>query len=384
MSINVVLGPPVAGKSEYVKSHAKNGNVIVDYDLIAKAMGSRVAHDSTGSVRIVALESRKTAIERILRGLDDDAWIIHTNPQSEVMQAYVDAGAKFTMLDPGKNEALRRARAGERPASTIDAIEAWYANPPVIPGKSNGQKAMNRTVPEGRVMDNLQAAFDRGFEAVKTYIDAELGTLIARIKEIESKGIDNAIPQKAEPGPRGEPGETGPQGERGTEGAQGPQGERGERGEQGPPGEAGERGREGTGIEGAAITREGELMLTLTNGVVLTPGRVDGRDGLSIEDLALEYDGERTVTLVFARGAIRKELSFQWPGQLYRGVFEAGRSYTRGDTVTLNGSMYHCNSATLARPGDGSGDWTLCVKHGRDGRSGRDGEKSERPVMKVM
>jgi len=169
VSINVVLGPPVAGKSEHVKAHAKDGNVVVDYDLIAKAMGSRVAHDSTGSVRIVALESRKTAIERILRGLADDAWIIHTNPQPEALQAYVDAGAKFTMLDPGKNEVLRRAKASERPASTVEAIEAWYANPPVIPEKSNGKSAVN----EGRVMD-LQEAFDRGFDAVKKYVDAEI------------------------------------------------------------------------------------------------------------------------------------------------------------------------------------------------------------------
>jgi integrin beta 3 len=210
---------------------------------------------------------------------------------------------------------------------------------------------------------------------VREVMAESLAPLIARIAAIETKGIDNAIPQKAEPGPRGEPGEIGPQGERGVEGAQGQQGERGEPGQ---PGEPGERGRQGTGIAGAAINREGELMLTLSDGVVLTPGRVDGRDGLSIEDIALEYDGERTVTLVFARGAIRKELSFQWPGQLYRGVFDAGRSYARGDTVTLHGSMYHCNSATLAHPGDGSDDWTLCVKHGRDGRSGRDGDKGER------
>src|SRR6185295_12105850 len=97
---------------------------IVDYDLIAKAMGSRVAHDATGSVRIVSLDARKAAIRRSLDGLEDDAWIIHTNPQPQVLQSYVDAGAKFTLLDPGKSECLRRARAGDRPASTIDAVEA--------------------------------------------------------------------------------------------------------------------------------------------------------------------------------------------------------------------------------------------------------------------
>ena len=44
--INVIVGPPAAGKSEYVKGRAKDGEVVIDYDLIAKAMGSRVAHDA--------------------------------------------------------------------------------------------------------------------------------------------------------------------------------------------------------------------------------------------------------------------------------------------------------------------------------------------------
>lgn len=225
---------------------------------------------------------------------------------------------------------------------------------------------------------DLQAAFDHGFEAVKNYIDAELGALSGRIAELQ-KGLQDAIPQKAEPGPAGEPGKAGPQGETGADGIQGPQGERGERGEKGEPGqngEKGERGREGTGIAGAAITRDGELMLTLSDGTVLTPGRVDGRDGLSIEDLSIEYDGERTMTLVFARGEKRKEIPIVFPWMIYRGVHEAGRSYTRGDTVTSQGSIFHCNvPATVARPGDGSADWTLSVKHGRDGRDYRPEDK---------
>ena len=56
-------------------------------------------------------------------------------------------------------------------------------------------------------------------------------------------------------------GEAGP---RGLPGLPGPQGERGERGEPGP------RGRDGTGIAGAAVSRDGDLLLTLSDGVILT------------------------------------------------------------------------------------------------------------------
>lgn len=56
------------------------------------------------------------------------------------------------------------------------------------------------------------------------------------------------------------------------------------------------------------------------------------------------------------------------PAQVYKGVFDAS-DYEQGDTVTWAGSLWHCNkTATTAKPGDGSPDWTLAVKKGRDGR----------------
>ena len=38
-------------------------------------------------------------------------------------------------------------------------------------------------------MMDLQAAFDHGFEAVKTYVDAELGILAARIADLQNDTI---------------------------------------------------------------------------------------------------------------------------------------------------------------------------------------------------
>jgi hypothetical protein len=215
-------------------------------------------------------------------------------------------------------------------------------------------------------MDNLQAAFDAGFEAVKRYIDAELSALAASIAAL--KAIEPM------PGPPGQTGESGPAGEKGERGEMGEKGDRGEVGPEGGRGEPGERGREGAGIAAAAITREGELMLTLSDGAVLTPGRVDGRDGLSIEDLSVEYDGERTMTLVFSRGDKRKEIPVTFPAMIYRGIYEPGRDYARGDTVTQGGSLFIAQAVTSAKPGT-SDEWRLAVKRGADGRDSRVVEK---------
>lgn len=59
------------------------------------------------------------------------------------------------------------------------------------------------------------------------------------------------------------------------------------------------------------------------------------------------------------------------PGLTYCGVFVEGKTYGRGDGVTYAGSMWHCNTETTAKPDDGSKDWTLMVKHGRDLREKR-------------
>jgi hypothetical protein len=59
----------------------------------------------------------------------------------------------------------------------------------------------------------------------------------------------------------------GPQGEKGAPG------DCGERGV-GMQGEAGPPGRDGVSVTAASINRDGELMLTLSDGSVLTPGRV--------------------------------------------------------------------------------------------------------------
>ena len=51
----------------------------------------------------------------------------------------------------------------------------------------------------------------------------------------------------------------------------------------------------------------------------------------------------------------------------YCGVHEAGREYKRGNFATADGSIFHCNRTTTARPGDGDA-WTLACKRGRDAR----------------
>ncbi len=56
----------------------------------------------------------------------------------------------------------------------------------------------------------------------------------------------------------------------------------------------------------------------------------------------------------------------------YLGVYQEGKEYSVGQMTTWGGSMWHCNTLTTSKPGEGNKDWTLMVKRGRDGRDGKD------------
>ncbi len=57
------------------------------------------------------------------------------------------------------------------------------------------------------------------------------------------------------------------------------------------------------------------------------------------------------------------------PALGYCGVWKAGEKYGRGDFVTADGSLWHCNSdGTKSKPGTDS-TWTMAVKRGQDGKN---------------
>lgn len=149
-------------------------------------------------------------------------------------------------------------------------------------------------------------------------------------------------------------------------------GESGPAGPQGPPGPKGDPGRDGRdGLPGA----HGE------KGLDGAPG-LNGADGLGFDDLAVLHDGERGITFRFQKGDKVKEFTVQLPAVIYRGVFTEGKTYEVGDVTTWGGSAWHCQKATMSKPGEGSDGWQLMTKRGRDGKDGQDAPGAL-PVVKV-
>lgn len=132
--------------------------------------------------------------------------------------------------------------------------------------------------------------------------------------------------------------------------------------------------KDGVGLAGALIDRDGNLVVTLTNGEAKSLGPVvgrdgvdgkgnDGVDGLGFEDMSFEEKDGRLYA-VFRRGEVEK--SARIPSMSYRGVWKAV-DYLQGDTVTWGGSMFTATKDTSSKP-ETDDSWKLAVKKGRDGK----------------
>lgn len=121
------MGAPCSGKSTYVREHAKPGDIVIDFDVPAQALGSPSPHDHNKEIRMVAIDMRRTAIasaiQAHLRG--HTVWVVDINPDMR-MDAYRRVGARFHTCTADRAELHRRADAG-RPARWHELIDEHLA-----------------------------------------------------------------------------------------------------------------------------------------------------------------------------------------------------------------------------------------------------------------
>jgi len=89
-----------------------------------------------------------------------------------------------------------------------------------------------------------------------------------------------------------------------------------------------------------------------------------------VATLQVEQEGDRkfVVKMGMSSGAaVVKDFSI--PVMIYRGVYRENLPYEPGDTVTWGGSTWTCKQATQVKPSEGTADWVLSVKRGRDGKA---------------
>jgi hypothetical protein len=126
--LTVITGPPCSGKTTYLHQHALPGDIKIDFDDLAQALGSAVRHGHGEEIRRVTIAARSAAIEAAIQAhrRGARAWVVDMAPPPRRLGQYERAGARLVTLtaDP---ETLHARASQERPLTWHALIDQWLA-----------------------------------------------------------------------------------------------------------------------------------------------------------------------------------------------------------------------------------------------------------------
>lgn len=175
----LIIGAPCAGKTTYARQNRKAGDPLIDFDRLVEATGGTAHTQGQDDIRRVAEAMRKAGQGRgFADDIDADVWAIHTRPSNAALADMAERGIRIICLDPGKDICLERAEKEARSESSINAITAWYENPPVLPAGAERKKAVMKTkklnlkIDRIGAKDNLTAGQFTGYASVFGNVDS--------------------------------------------------------------------------------------------------------------------------------------------------------------------------------------------------------------------
>lgn len=132
--VTLVAGPPMAGKTTYVRQRAQPGDLILDWDELGAAISGLPAHQLPQHLMPYVAEARDAILTRLeqRRGGSEPprAWIIHTAPTREERDDYQRRhNADVVVLGTPADECIGRLLEtpdGRNQMQTADAIRTWW------------------------------------------------------------------------------------------------------------------------------------------------------------------------------------------------------------------------------------------------------------------
>ena len=138
--IFLVYGPPMAGKSSYVKSAALPGDLVIDMDSIWECISGQPRYVKPGKLRAVAFGVRDYLMDclKVRNGKWQSAYIIGGFPLSNERERIVKAyGAREVYIEADRAECLKRLKAspdGMNEEEWSGYIDEWFRRYTPPPG----------------------------------------------------------------------------------------------------------------------------------------------------------------------------------------------------------------------------------------------------------
>lgn len=128
MHVVVLAGPPCAGKTTLAHAVAQPGDVVLDFDDVARSLGSPVPWIHPEPYRTVAEQELQAQLAMLhAQPTDATCWLLRTAPRPSTRMALAQQWqAQVYLLNPGERECRRRARADSRPPRTGQRIGEWH------------------------------------------------------------------------------------------------------------------------------------------------------------------------------------------------------------------------------------------------------------------
>jgi len=128
MRLVFLCGPPCSGKTTLAHTLATEHDVVLDYDDIARGLGSPTPWSHPEPWRTAAEHDMQAAItQAAAHPADGTAWVIRTAPRARQRAGLAHQwNAQVYLLNPGRAECTRRAQADSRPSGTARSISDWY------------------------------------------------------------------------------------------------------------------------------------------------------------------------------------------------------------------------------------------------------------------
>ena len=126
----IVAGPPLAGKTTYVREHAQATDIVFDYDKVHAAISNLDLYRHDPNVKKYVIACRWAIYDQIEKSIGAErAWIITSSPSKEYIQSLADRfNARVIVLMVEQEEAHQRSDAAGRPNEWHTFIDNWFEN----------------------------------------------------------------------------------------------------------------------------------------------------------------------------------------------------------------------------------------------------------------